>query len=74
MSAIIKPKFDCKCIDIEFSSELKIALLTARDTYNDISTRLMKIGPENSSAIEELQEKSKIFHKLITEIEKIPPC
>lgn len=74
MPTIREPKFDCKCIDIESSSDLKIALLTARDTYNDISTRLMKIGPENSGAVEKLQEKSKIFHKLITEIEKIPPC
>ena len=69
------PKLDCKCIDIESLANLRLGLITARDTYNDIASKL--IGMElrkPPSQIQNLQEQARKFDVLLHELDKIPPC
>jgi len=55
----------CECIDIESLSDIKLALVTARDTYQDIAMRLK--SPE-------LNAEAKKMNELLDEFSKIKPC
>lgn len=72
---IREPKFDCKCIDIDSLANLKLGLITAKDTYNDIASKL--IGMElhkPSPEVKNIQEQAKKFDTILHELDKIPPC
>ena len=73
MSRITKPIFRVECIDQESLSDLKIAIITARDTYEDIAEKLKAIDPGTKS-IENIEDYAKKFHMLIDEIKNIKPC
>lgn len=69
------PKFDCKCIDAESLANIRLALITAKDTYNDIASRLIKMESYKPTInIENIQEQSRKFHMLLHELDKIPSC
>lgn len=74
MPRITKPIFRCECIDQESLSDLKIAMITARDTYEDIVEKLKGTGPEFEKSIESIEDNAKRFHMLTNEIKKIKPC
>lgn len=70
-----EPKFDCRCIDIESLTDLKLSLITSRDTYNDIASKL--IGMElhkPSPEVKNIQEQARKFGTLLHELDKIPHC
>lgn len=66
-------KFDCKCIDRVSLANLRLSLITAKDTYEDIASKLMRMDPDNQS-IGTLYEKAIKFHKLLQELDKVQPC
>lgn len=75
MSRIREPKFDCKCIGAESLANLRLSLITSRDTYNDIASKL--IGMElhkPSPEVKNIQEQARKFDALLHELDKIPPC
>ncbi len=74
MPRITEPIFRCECIDQESLSDLKIAVITARDTYEDIVKKLKGTGPEFEKSIQSIEDSAKRFHMLINEIDKIKPC
>lgn len=75
MSTIRKPKFDCKCIDIESLADLKLSLITSKDTYNDVASRLIKMALyKPSPEIKNIQEQARKFDALLRELDKIPQC
>lgn len=74
MLRINEPIFRCECIDQESLSDLKIAAITARDTYEDIVEKLKGTGPEFEKSIKSIEDSTKRFHMLINEIDKIKPC
>jgi len=53
----------CECIDGESLADIKLALITARDTYKDVSERFP-----------ELREEARKIDNLIDEFSKIKPC
>ena len=70
-----EPIFDCKCIDAESLANIRLGLMTAKDTYNDIASRL--IGMELHKPFPEvgnIQEQAIKFDALLHELDKIPPC
>lgn len=72
MSKTTERKIDCKYIDINSLADLRLALITARDTYNDMASRLIGIGMELH--IPSIQKQARKFHVLLYELDKIPPC
>ena len=75
MPTIREPKFDCRCIDAESLANLRLSLITAKDTYNDVASKL--IGMElhkPSPEVKNIQEQARKFDALIHELDKIPPC
>lgn len=60
------PKLDCRCIDAESLSDLRLSLLTSRDTYDDLASRLI--------GMEIYKKSTEIDNILLKELEKIPPC
>ena len=71
----IEQKFDCRCIDLESLTNLRLALITAKDTYNDIASKL--IGMElhkPSPEIKNIQEQARKFDAILHELDKVPPC
>lgn len=74
MSRLTKPIFKCDCIDGESLADLKIALTTARDTYQDIAKNLRVTSPEFIKSVENLEDNAKRFDILVDEISKIKPC
>jgi hypothetical protein len=70
-----EPKFDCRCIDIESLTDLKLSLITSRDTYNDIVSRLIRMELHKPSLeVKNMQEQARKFDALLHELDKIPPC
>lgn len=53
----------CECIDMESLADLKLALITTRDTYKDISERF----PEFRSEVRKIDD-------LIDEFSRVKPC
>lgn len=82
MPTIREPKFDCRCIDLESLTDLRLSLITSRDTYNDIASKL--IGMElhkpctNSKScspeVKNIQGQARKFDALLHELDKIPQC
>lgn len=75
MPRIREPKFDCRCIDAESLANLRLSLITAKDTYNDVASKL--IGMElhkPSPEVKNIQEQSRKFDALLYELDKIPQC
>lgn len=75
MPRIREPKFDCRCIDLESLTDLRLSLITSRDTYNDIASKL--IGMElhkPSPEVKNIQEQARKFDALLHELDKIPQC
>lgn len=73
--SIKEPKFDCKCIDADSLANLKLGLITAKDTYNDIASKL--IGMElhkPSPEIKNIQEQARKFDIILHALDKIPQC
>jgi hypothetical protein len=66
----------CECIDQNSLYNLRLGLLTARDTYNDIAAKLIEIGTNKRmpNEIIDIQTQATRFDDLIAEIGKIPPC
>ena len=69
-----KPIFRCECIDGESLADMKIALATARDTYQDIAKNLRTASPEFIKSVENLEDNARRFDILADEISKIKPC
>jgi len=69
-------KLDCRCIDAESLANLRLALLTAKDTYNDVASKLIGFTDIHklSSDIKNIQEQARKFDALLHEFDKIPPC
>lgn len=68
-------KLDCRCIDIESLTNLRLALITAKDTYNDIASKLMVMDAyKQSTNVENIQDQARKFHAILNELDKIPPC
>jgi len=70
-----EPQFDCRCIDIESLTDLKLSLITSRDTYNDIASKL--IGMElhkPSPEVKNIQEQARKFDTLLHALDKIQQC
>lgn len=75
MPKIIEPKIDCKCIDTNSLVNLRLALITTKDTYNDIASRLIKIDLyKPSPEVKKIQEQARKFDALLHELDKILPC
>ncbi len=75
MPKIREIKIDCKCIDIESLTNLRLSLITSKDIYDDIASKL--IGMElhkPSPEVKNIQEQSRKFDDLLHELDKIPPC
>lgn len=75
MPTIREPKFDCRCIDLESLTDLRLSLITSRDTYNDIASKL--IGMElhkPSPEVKNIQTQARKFDALLHELDKIPQC
>ncbi len=75
MPKIREIKFDCGCIDAESLANLRLSLITAKDTYNDVVSKL--IGMElhkPSPEIKNIQEQARKFDALLHELDKIHPC
>lgn len=75
ISKIREIKLDCRCIDIESLVNIRLALITAKDTYNDVASKL--IGMElhkPSPEVKNIQEQARKFDTLLHEFDKIPPC
>lgn len=53
----------CECIDAESLADLKLALITTRDTYRDVATRFP-----------ELRTEARKMDDLLDEFSKIKPC
>lgn len=53
----------CECIDRESLADLKLALVTARNTYKDISTRFP-----------ELRSEARKIDDLLDEFSRVKPC
>lgn len=68
-----KINIQCKCIDTDSLVNLRLGLLTARDTYNDIASKLIEIN-KTSEDINNLNVQARKFDSLIYELDKIPPC
>lgn len=66
----------CECIDTNSLVNLRLGLLTARDTYNDIASKLIEIGMNKTSPkeINNLKVQARKFDALVHELDKIPPC
>jgi hypothetical protein len=73
MSATKASKFDCKCIDHETLTTIKISLITSKDTYEDIIKSLIKMG-KPSTNVDVLHTQATKFHEALEELNKIPPC
>lgn len=76
-----KPKFDCRCIDAESLANLRLSLITAKDTYNDVASKLigMELQPCTNSQscspeVKNIQEQARKFDVLLHELDKIPQC
>ena len=70
-----EPKFDCRCIDLESLTDLKLSLITSRDTYNDIASRLIRMELHKPShEVKNIQEQARKFDALLHELDKIPQC
>ena len=54
---------DCRCIDGETLADLKLYLITSRDTYKDVSERFP-----------DLKEEVKKINELIDEFSRVKPC
>ena len=75
MPKTTEPKLDCKCIDIESLANFRIALLTSRDTYDDIASRLIGMNVyKSSSEVENIREQARKFDILLHALDNIPPC
>ena len=75
MPNIKEPKIDCRCIDAESLSNLRLSLITAKDTYNDIASRLIGMELHKPSIeVKNIQEQTRKFDALLHELDKIPPC
>ena len=75
MPNIREIKIDCKCIDIDSLSNLRLSLITAKDTYNDIASRLIGMELHKPSIdVKNIQEQARKFDALLHELDKIPPC
>jgi hypothetical protein len=71
-----KTRFDCTCIDGESLVDLKLALVTARDLYEDIAKTIGTTyrSPTGHLVDVHFRERSARFDDLIKELDKIPPC
>ena len=75
MPKIREIKIDCRCIDIESLTNLRLSLITAKDTYNDIASRLIGMELHKPSIeVKNMQEQARKFDTLLHELDKIPPC
>lgn len=75
MPRIREPKLDCRCIDAESLANLRLSLITAKDTYKDISTILMGTHlHQPSDEVKSVQEQARKFDALLHELDKIPQC
>lgn len=75
MPKIREIKFDCRCIDVESLANLRLSLITAKDTYNDIASRLIGMELHKPSIeVKNIQDQARKFDALLHELDKIPPC
>ncbi len=75
MPKIKEIKLDCKCIDQESLANLRLGLITAKDTYNDIASKLIGMNLyKPSSEVKNIKEQARKFDALLHELDKIPPC
>lgn len=75
MSKNFEPKLDCKCIDAGSLANLRLALITAKETYNDVASKL--IGMElhkPSPEVKNIQEQARKFDILLHALDNIPHC
>lgn len=61
----------CECIDEKTITDLKLALITARDTYQGVANSLKKSSPSQTKTLE---DKARDFHILINHVDRIRRC
>lgn len=69
-----KPIIKCECMDSKTIEDLRTALLTARDTYRDVSISLDATNPILSQAIDVLESSAYRFDILVGEFGKMKIC